>query len=140
MAKHDVQKASATLENLAQSNAIIVRQAAVVGYATACILWVYIGDPRNYHCAEAYRKAMGLNLKDRSSGRYKGQLKITKRGPGAVRRWLYFAAMRLVQKAEVVEWYEVKKGQREGRHAGAGGRDAETGFGPARLGRGRREF
>ena len=37
---------------------------------------------RDYHCAEAYRKAMGLNLKERSSGRYQGQLKITKRGPG----------------------------------------------------------
>jgi transposase len=97
------------LKKLAQSNAIIARQAAVVGWATASVLWVYIGDPRNYHCAEAYRKAMGLNLKERSSGRHKGRLKITKRGPGAVRRWLYFAAMRLVQEAEVVEWYAVKK-------------------------------
>jgi transposase len=111
-AKHEVQKASATLENLAQSHAIIARQAAVVGWATACVLWAHLGDPRNYHCAEAYRKAMGLNLKERSSGRHKGQLKITKRGPGAVRRWLFFAAMRLVQKAEVVEWYAVKKSQR----------------------------
>ena len=88
-----------------------VRRRSWVG-ATACVLWVYLGDPRNYHCAEAYRKAMGLNLKERSSGRHQGQLKITKRGPGAVRRWLYFAAMRLVQKAEVADWYEVKKGQR----------------------------
>jgi transposase len=108
-AKHEVQKASASLEKLSQSNALIARQAAVAGWATACVLWVYVGDPRNYHCAEAYRKAMGLNLKERSSGRHKGQLKITKRGPGAVRRWLFFAAMRLVQKAEVVEWYAVKK-------------------------------
>jgi transposase len=108
-AKHEVKKASATLKELAQSNAIIARQAAAVGWATACVLWVYVGDPRNYPCAEAYRKAMGLNLKERSSGRHKGQLKITKRGPGAVRRWLYFAAMRLVQEAEVVEWYAVKK-------------------------------
>ena len=111
-AKHEVQQASATLENLAQSHPIIARQATVVGWATACVLWAHLGDPSNYHCAEAYRKAMGLNLKERSSGRYKGQLKITKRGPGAVRRWLYFAAMRLVQWPEVVEWYEVKKGQR----------------------------
>jgi len=110
-AKHEVQKASATLENLAQSHPIIARQAAVVGWATACVLWAHLGDPRNYHCAEAYRKAMGLNLKERSSGRHKGQLKITKRGPGAVRRWLFFAAMRLVQKAEVAEWYHVKKSQ-----------------------------
>ena len=84
----------------------------MVGWATACVLWVHLGNPANYHCAEAYRKAMGLNLKERSSGRYQGQLKITKRGPGAVRRWLYFAAMRLVKKPDVAEWYEVKKGQR----------------------------
>ncbi len=112
LAKHEVQNASGTLEKLAQSHAIIARQAAVVGWATACVLWVHLGNPTDYHCAEAYRKAMGLNLKERSSGRYQGQLKITKRGPGAVRRWLYFAAMRLVQKPDLVEWYEVKKGQR----------------------------
>jgi transposase len=111
-AKHEVQKASKTLEKLAQSHAIIARHAAVVGWATACVLWVYLGNPADYHCAEAYRKAMGLNLKERSSGRYQGQLKITKRGPGAVRRWLYFAAMRLVKNPHVVEWYEIKKGQR----------------------------
>jgi len=112
LAKREVQQASKTLEKLAQGNAIIARQAVVVGWATACVLWVYLGNPANYHCAEAYRKAMGLNLKERSSGRYQGQLKITKRGPGAVRRWLYFAAMRLVQHSHVVEWYKVKKGQR----------------------------
>ena len=100
------------MEKLAQGHVIIARQAVAVGWATACVLWVYLGNPGNYHCAEAYRKAMGLNLKERSSGRYQGQLKITKRGPGAVRRWLYFAAMRLVQKPDVVEWYEIKKGQR----------------------------
>jgi transposase len=112
-AKHEVQEASTTLARLAQSHPTIARQAAVVGWATACVLWAHLGDPANYHCAEAYRKAMGLNLKERSSGRHKGQLKITKRGPGAVRRWLYFAAMRLVQRADVAEWYAVKKGQRE---------------------------
>jgi transposase len=111
-AKHEVQEASRTLEKLAENHAIIARQAAVVGWSTACVLWVHLGNPANYHCAEAYRKAMGLNLKERSSGRYQGQLKITKRGPGAVRRWLYFAAMRLVMKPGVVEWYGVKKGQR----------------------------
>ena len=42
----------------------------VLGWATACVLWVYLGNPANYHSAEAYRKAMGLNLKERSSGRY----------------------------------------------------------------------
>ena len=110
-AKHEIKKASTALEKLAKNQAIIARQAAVIGWATTCVLWAHLGDPRNYHCAEAYRKAMGMNLKERSSGRHKGQLKITKRGPGAVRRWLYFAAMRLVQETEVEEWYAVKKGR-----------------------------
>jgi hypothetical protein len=42
---------------------------------------VLIPDPHNYPCGEAYRKAMGLNLKERSSGKHQGKLKITKCGP-----------------------------------------------------------
>jgi transposase len=111
-AKQDVEAAEKNLKTLAQSQATIARQAVAVGWGTACVLWVYLGDPARYHCAEAYRKAMGLNLKERSSGRYQGQLKITKRGPGAVRRWMYFAAMRLVQDSHVVAWYQAKRGDR----------------------------
>jgi transposase len=76
------------------------------------VLWAYLGDPNKYHCAAAYRKAMGLNLKERSSGRYQGHLKITKRGPGPVRRWLYFAAMRWANHPDVTAWYQAKKGLR----------------------------
>jgi transposase len=112
-ARDAIHEAERELEKLSQGHAALRRQAAVVGATTACVLWVYLGDPANYHCGEAYRKAMGLNLKERSSGRYQGQLKITKRGPGAVRRWLYFAAMRLVQKPWVQAWYEAKKGRRD---------------------------
>ena len=32
---------------------------AVVGWATACVLWVHLGDPANYHCAEASAKQWG---------------------------------------------------------------------------------
>jgi transposase len=78
-----------------------------------------LGDPNNYHHGEAYRKAMGLNLKERSSGRYRGQIKITKRGPGIARRWMYLAALRMVQDAEVVDWYEAKKKRDKGRAKGA---------------------
>lgn len=112
-ARNEVHEAEQELEKLAEKHAVIQRQAAMVGLITACVLWVYLGDPHDYPCAEAYRKAMGLNLKERSSGRYHGQLKITKRGPGVVRRWLYFAAMRLTQKPWVHEWYEAKKGRRD---------------------------
>lgn len=118
-ARQEVETAEKKLKALARCQATIVRHAAAVGWVTACVLWVYLGDPAKYPCADAYRKAMGLNLKERSSGRYQGQLKITKRGPGAVRRWMYFAAMRMVQEPDVVAWYRVKRGDRpkEGKRA-----------------------
>jgi transposase len=86
----------------------------VVGLVTACVLWVELGDPRDYHCGEAYRKAMGLNLTERSSGRWQGQLKISKRGSAAVRRWLYLAALRWVRHEPVRSWYLRQKAQRRG--------------------------
>jgi len=98
---------------------VIQRQAKAVGVTTACVLWVTLGDPRNYHCGEAYRKAMGLNLKVRGSGKQKGKLKITKRGPSIARRWLYFAAMRLSQKPDIRRWYEAKKARDQDRGIGA---------------------
>lgn len=114
-AKREVQAAKAQLEELGLKNEAIHRMSKAVGAVTACVLWVSLGDPSNYHCGEAYRKAMGLNLKERSSGRHHGQLKITKRGPGIVRRWLYMAALRMVKEAEVKKWYEAKKSRDKGR-------------------------
>src|SRR5262249_25070374 len=72
------------------------------------------GAPRDYHWGAAYRKAMGLNLKECSSGRWQGQLKISKRGPSAVRRWLYLAALRWVRHEPVRSWYLRQKAQRRG--------------------------
>lgn len=108
-AYRQTQEARRMLKRLAKKNETIRRQAEAVGAATACVLWVALGDPKDYHCGEAYRKAMGLNLKEQSSGKHKGKLKITKRGPSIVRRWLYFAAMRASQDPNVRRWYEAKK-------------------------------
>lgn len=115
----ETQKAKRELKRLAKGNSVIQRQAKAVGVTTACILWVMLGDPRNYRCGEAYRKAMGLNLKERSSGKHKGKLKISKRGPSITRRWLYFAAMRLSQKPDIRRWYEAKKARDQDRGIGA---------------------
>jgi transposase len=102
------------LRQLAAEQPIIQAMATVVGAATACVLWVELGNPQDYHCGEAYRKAMGLNLKERSSGRWQGQLKISKRGPSVVRRWLYLAALRWLRLEPVRSWYVRQKGQRRG--------------------------
>jgi transposase len=118
-ALREVKAAQSRLEELGKKHEKIVRMSKAVGLVTACVLWVALGDPSNYHCGEAYRKAMGLNLKERSSGKHHGQLKITKRGPAIVRRWLYLAALRMVQEAGVVKWYEAKKVRDKGRGKGA---------------------
>ena len=97
------------LKVLAADHEVIRRQAAAVGIVTACVLWVHLGDPRSYDSGQAYRKAMGLNLKERSSGKWTGRVKITKRGHSQVRRWLYFAVLRLIKEPGVKKWYEAKK-------------------------------
>jgi len=118
-AYRETQQARRKLKELAKDNEVIQRQGKAVGVVTACVLWDSLGDPRHYHRGEAYRKAMGLNLKERSSGKHKGKLKITKRGPSLVRRWLYFAAMRLSQEPDAGRWYEAKKAKDQDRGTGA---------------------
>ena len=105
------QKRHATrhLAELSAKHPLLPALAKVVGVATSCVLWVCVGDPRRYDSGAAYRKAMGLNLKERSSGQFKGQLRITKRGKSMARRFLYFAAMRYVKRPPVKAWYLEKK-------------------------------
>lgn len=80
-----------------------------VGHVTSALLLSLHLDPRDYHCPRSYQKAMGLNLKEKSSGKYVGQLKLTKRGSGKARQYLYFAALRLVQDCPVAKrWYQHK--------------------------------
>ena len=86
-------------------------QGRAVGLATACVLWASLGDPRQYSSGPAYRKAMGLNLVEHSSGTYQGELRISKRGQPRVRRWLYLAVLRLIRREGVRDWYRAKKQQ-----------------------------
>jgi transposase len=66
-------------------------------------------NPIHYENSSSLVKALGLNLKERSSGKYKGQLKITKRGPGICRFYLYLAVLRLIQREPAFKkWYDAK--------------------------------
>lgn len=99
---------------LTREHTAIGAMGEVVGVPTACVLWVELGDPSEYHCGPAYRKAMGLNLAERSSGKWQGKLKISKRGSSKVRRWLYLAALRWVRNEPVRSWYLNQKAHRRG--------------------------
>ena len=112
-ARREAERAERRLRRLAAGHAVLQAQGKVVGVPTACVLWASTGDPRKYHAAAAYRKAMGLNLVERSSGTYQGRLRISKRGSARSRQWLYFAVLRLVQQCGVRPWYEAKKARDE---------------------------
>jgi transposase len=94
-----------------------VALAPVVGRTTAAGVYAEVGDSKTYSCTRAFLKAMGLNLKEKSSGTVQGQLKITKRGPSRVRQYLWLAAFRWIQHDPIAKaWYQRKK-QRDGGRA-----------------------
>jgi transposase len=80
-----------------------------VGMVTTAILIGLHLDPRHFGCARSYLKALGLNLKEKSSGQDHGKLKLTKRGSALARKYLYFAALRLINSDPVISaWYQNK--------------------------------
>jgi transposase len=84
--------------------------APVVGHTTAGAVFAEVGDARAFPSARAFLKAMGLNLKEKSSGTIHGQLKITKRGPSRVRQYLWLASFRWIQTDPIANaWYQRKK-------------------------------
>jgi len=109
-----VGQAEKKVKALAQTNESIQAMGAVVGQVTAAVVCVELGDPHAYDSASAFEKAAGLNLKERSSGKYKGQKKITKRGSGRARRWLYWAAMRFVKEDPIAQAWHQRKIRRDG--------------------------
>ena len=95
-----------------------------VGGTTLCVIWLTVGDPKQYASSGAFLKALGLNMKELSSGKRKGELAITKRGPSVARKILYFWALRGVQHPALQPWFEgfKKVGRnRSGEHRGKKG-------------------
>lgn len=97
------------LVSSASAPASLQHIAKMLGAMTACVVFGDVGDPTKYASAAALEKALGLNLKIRSSGENGGKpsLHITKRGPGRARKYLYLAALRAIhQHAPVRRWFE----------------------------------
>ena len=86
----------------------------VVGIPTAGILWDELGDFRHYEAPKKLIKALGLNLKEHSSGTKQGRLSITKRGSSAGREALYMATLRLIQQDRWFARWHDQKVAREG--------------------------
>jgi transposase len=104
--QQELHQARKRVEGQGAQKKSIKDMSAVTGKATAAVLVKGGGDPTEYTSAAQWVKGLGLNLKERSSGKHKGKLKITKRGSGQARRWLYFVVLRLIQKDAVIKaWY-----------------------------------
>ncbi len=99
-------KAKQALEAIVNEDKGLTELGKLIGLVTTAVLISCRLDPRLYANARSYLKALGLNLKEKSSGQYQGKLKITKRGCSIVRRYLYFAALRLIHTDSVIKaWY-----------------------------------
>jgi transposase len=102
------------IDKVVEDDLVLGRMANVVGKTTSLVLETTQGTPLDYANPHSYLKGLGLNLKERSSGKHAGQLKITKRGPGKARKYLYFTALRWSNKDPVIAaWYQ-KKVKRDG--------------------------
>jgi transposase len=113
--RREISECKRRLRALTREHQAIQAQKPAVGLLTACVLWMCLGDPRDYGSAAAYRKAMGLNLVERSSGRFKGQLRISKRGQRLTRKWLYYGALRWMRDPAVKRWTTPKKARDGGK-------------------------
>lgn len=104
------------VEELAMEHEGVRSVGEVLGKASAAVLFVEAGDPSLYKSADAYTKALGLNLKIRNSGKPadQGRLKITKRGAPRARFTLYMTVLRLIQhEPRFKAWYG-RKVERDG--------------------------
>jgi transposase len=112
-------KAQQRVEELAGAGGATREMAKLVGKTTAAVLVAGIGDPRNFTSPQALVKAVGLNLREHSSGTKQGGLHITKRGSGVARLYLWMAVLRLIQSDQVVQAWYAKKLERQGGQAKA---------------------
>lgn len=106
--------AQAVLEECTAKKEEARRVAEAIGKTTAAIVWAEAGDIAAYASPAAYVKALGLNLKIKSSGKCEGQLKLTKRGPAVARKYLYLAVLRLIQTEPHFKGWYTRKVEREG--------------------------
>ncbi len=107
--------AEARLTKIAKDDKEVSRLADTIGLITAAVVTARMGYLTDYESVGAVFRGTGLNLKTRSSGKHKGKLKITKRGPSVVRRWLYLAVLRWIQKDPIAKaWYQRKLAQNGG--------------------------
>lgn len=67
-----------------------------LGVTTVATFFAEVGDLSNYHHPQQLVNMAGLSLREHSSGKFKGETKITKRGRKKLRKAIYLAIRPLV--------------------------------------------
>jgi transposase len=88
------------LEEIAYSRLILSMKG--IGKVTAAGLIGEIGDFSKFHQARELLKHAGLDLFEISSGKHKGNKRISKRGRSQLRKLLYFAALGTIRKGGIM--------------------------------------
>lgn len=108
-ARAEIRRIEARIAERVAADRTLPALPAILGTVTAAVLLASLGSPSGYPSAAGYCKALGLNLKEHSSGKHKGKLAITKRGPAVGRFYLYFAALRLLAcEPLAARWFKAK--------------------------------
>jgi transposase len=85
----------AYLEEIPYSNSLLSIKG--LGIVTVAGLIGEVGDFKKFNTISEVMKLAGLDLYEVSSGRHKGQRRISKRGRSLMRKLLYFAAINAVK-------------------------------------------
>ena len=116
------EQARHTVHELMGDEPMVQQLAKVVGETTAAVLYADVGDPRAFEKPAQYAKSIGLNLKEKSSGKYKGVVHITKRGNSRARQYLYLAVIRMLKECDVIRaWFDRKRARDGGKGKGGKG-------------------
>lgn len=83
----------------------LLRSINGVGVVTAATFLGELGDPSNFKDATGIIKFAGLDPKEKSSGKYKGKTKISKKGRYLMRTIIYFISMRLIYRDDGFKAY-----------------------------------
>ncbi len=113
LASRAYRQATVGVEHWAQGTVSEVL-APAVGKTTAGVLVKEIGAPRRFHSLRPYLKAYGLNLKEKSSGKHQGRLKMMKQGSGRARQYLWLAVYRWRQRDPIAQAWNESKVKRDG--------------------------
>ncbi len=99
------EKISTHLEEIPASKFILSLKG--IGSITAAALIGEVGDFSKFHSIPEITKLAGLDLFEISSGKHKGNRRISKRGRPLMRKFLYLAALNTVRKGGAMhEWYQ----------------------------------